>query len=237
MSFCHCCKVESLVKKLLLFDIDGTLVSRHEGHNEAFAVAFKEVHGLYASIHMVDYHGKTDQQIIRDVLSSCGVSEDAIDAKMNQFMQVMSDYYVAVGPNLTTDLFEGVGKTLEALNSDDHLLGLVTGNLEPIAHTKLGRADIDKYFTLGGFGNEAVDRSALVLNAIEKAKQQFGFQQDDNVFVIGDTPRDIDAATRAGVKSIGVTTGAYSSVQLAQAGAASITTSVGDTEAFLKAVS
>lgn len=216
------------MKKLILFDIDGTLVARHEGHNEAFAVAFKEVHGINASIHMVDYHGKTDQQIIRDVLKACGVSQDAIDAKMDQFMQVMCDYYVTVGPSLTIELFDGVTKTLDALNDGDYLLGLVTGNLEPIAHTKLGRADIDKYFKLGGFGNEALDRSQLVLNAVEKAKQQFDFHQDDNVFVIGDTPRDIEAATKAGVKSIGVTTGIYNSDQLSQAGATVVINSIAD---------
>lgn len=224
------------MKKLILFDIDGTLVARHEGHNEAFAVAFKEVHGINASIHMVDYHGKTDQQIIRDVLKVCGVPQDVIDAKMDQFMQVMCEYYVAVGPHLTTELFDGVTKALDVLDGGDYLLGLVTGNLEPIAHTKLGRADIDKYFKLGGFGNEALDRSQLVLNAIEKAKQQFDFHQDDNVFVIGDTPRDIDAAIKAGVKSIGVATGAYNSDQLVQAGALVVLGSVGDTAALLKVV-
>ncbi len=224
------------MKKLILFDIDGTLVARHEGHNEAFAVAFKEVHGINASIHMVDYHGKTDQQIIRDVLKVCGISQDAIDAKMDQFMQVMCDYYVTVGPSLTTELFDDVTKTLDALDGDDYLLGLVTGNLEPIAHTKLGRADIDKYFKLGGFGNEALDRSQLVLNAIEKAKQQFDFHQDNNVFVVGDTPRDIDAAIKLGVKSIGVTTGIYNSDQLSQAGATVILDGVGDSAALLTAV-
>lgn len=221
------------MKKLLLFDIDGTLVARHEGHNEAFAVAFKEVHGIDASIHMVDYHGKTDQQIIRDVLKICGIPQDAIDAKMNQCMQVMCDYYVTVGPSLTTELFDGVTETLDALNGGDYLLGLVTGNLEPIAHTKLGRADIDNYFKLGGFGNEALDRSQLILHAIEKAKRQFDFHQDSNVFVVGDTPRDIDAAIKAGVKSIGVATGAYNSDQLAQAGAISVINSIADIVAIL----
>lgn len=225
------------MKKLILFDIDGTLVARHEGHNEAFAVAFKEVHGIYASIHMVDYHGKTDQQIIRDVLTVCGVPQGAIDAKMSQFMQVMSDYYVIVGPSLTTKLFDGVAETLETLSNDGYLLGLITGNLESIAHTKLGRADIDKYFQLGGFGNEALDRSQLVLNAIEKAKQLFGFRQDDNVFVVGDTPRDIEAATKAGVKSIGVTTGIYNSDQLAQAGAAFVADNISRTMDFIETAS
>lgn len=225
------------MKKLLLFDIDGTLASHYQGHIEAFAVAFKEVYGVNATIYMIDYHGKTDRQIIHDVLTACGVSRAIIDAKIDDCMRVMCEYYVAIGPNLTTEIFDGVMETLAALNTDVYLLGLVTGNLEPIAHTKLSRAHIDAFFKLGGFGNEAADRAVLIKNAIEKAASQFDFDRSDPVILIGDTPRDIDAAKRAGVEVIGVTTGVYDFEQLTQAGATTVVDGVGDTAAFLKAVS
>ncbi|MGV9001369.1 MAG: HAD family hydrolase [Candidatus Saccharimonadaceae bacterium] len=225
------------MSKLILFDIDGTLVASSQGHTEAFAVAFKEVYDVYATIDMVQHQGKTDQQIIHDVLKLRGVSQEDIDAKIHDCMRVMSEYYVAVAGSLTTELFEGLVETLDTLNSGDNLLGLVTGNLEPIAHAKLGRADIDKYFKVGGFGNESIERSELVQIAIKKAKKQYNFQEDGNVILVGDTPRDIEAGIRAGVKTIGVTSGMYNAEQLHQTGASSVISGIADQAAFFKAIS
>ncbi len=216
------------MNKLVLFDIDGTLVAKHQGHYEAFAVGFREVYSIDASLYMTDYHGKTDQRIIREVLDHCGIESEAIDAKIGECMEVMGRYYQSVEPYLTTEIFDDVVDTLTALQSDSVLLGLITGNLEPIAHAKLGRANIDSYFKLGGFGNESVDRSELVRIAIRKASEQFGFAPDNTVYVIGDTPNDITAAIEGGAIPIGVTTGIYGTEDLRNVGATYVVDKLGD---------
>lgn len=84
------------MNKLLLFDIDGTLLARGSGQKEAFVAAFLKVHGVYAAIEMIKYQGKTDQQIAREVLLRVGIDQEIIDAKMAEFMAVMCDYFAAV---------------------------------------------------------------------------------------------------------------------------------------------
>lgn len=224
------------MNKLLLFDIDGTLLAKATGHVEAFAVAFQEVYGVYASIYMIKYQGKTDQQIIREVLLACGVSEGDIQSKMSNCMAVMCNYFKTIESYVKADVLSGVTDTLTLLDTETNLLGLVTGNLEPIAHAKLGSADIDKHFKLGGFGSDAAERSELVAKAIQKAREQFGFTVDDNIYLFGDAPQDMQAAVAGGAKAIGVTTGIYSKDELLAAGANQVISGLSDQTAVTQAL-
>lgn len=224
------------MNKLILFDIDGTLLANTNGHAEAFAVAFKEVYDIYGSVYMVECPGKTDQQIIREVLLNCGVSQTEIDAKMSDCLTAMCDYFGVVKPYVEAKVLPGVADALALLNTEDTVLGLVTGNLEPIAHGKLASAGLDHYFRLGGFGSDATERSALVHEAIQKAREQYGFTVTDNVYLFGDTPQDMQAATVSGARAIGVTTGIYDRQQLEQAGAYKVIDSFADQTAILEAL-
>jgi phosphoglycolate phosphatase len=223
------------VKRLILFDIDGTLVSKHQGHYEAFAVGFKDVFGINASMYMIEYHGKTDSQIITEVMSKSGIPEDIIQEKLAECIAVMGKYYTDIQDYLTTEVFDDVTATLTTLQTEDSLLGLITGNLEPIAHAKLGRADIDTYFRVGGFGNESTERTELVRIATKKA-QSTGFE-GGSVYVVGDTPNDITAALNGGATPIGVTTGIYGRQDLADAGAEYIVEKLGDIPELLEQIS
>ena len=220
------------MSKLILFDVDGTLLSKSQGHIEAFAVAFHKVYGVYASIHMIQHSGMTDQQIIYEVMQLCGIPQETIAAKIDECIHVMCDYFQAIQERVYATAIPGVEQTLADFESRGHLLGLVTGNLEPIGHAKLDSADLDKFFKLGGFGNEAVDRADLVHLAIKKAEEQFGFITDKNVYLFGDAPQDMQAAVQGGAKPIGVTTGIYTKDQLEQAGAFRVINSVGDNVAI-----
>ena len=224
------------MNKLILFDIDGTLLASAQGHIEAFAVAFKAVYGVDASMYMAKYHGKTDQQIIQEVLLASGVDQETIDAKMNSCMEVMCSYFEKIRPYVKADKLAGVHETLDALSSGNNLLGLVTGNLESIGYGKLGIAGIGEYFKLGGFGSDAMERVDLVKLAIKKAEEQFGFVRVDNVYLFGDAPQDMQAALAGGAKAIGVTTGVYNADQLTDAGADMVIAGVGDLEAVLRAI-
>ena len=194
------------MNKLILFDIDGTLTASAIGHIEAHAVAYQKVFGIYGSIFMIDFDGKTDRRITKEVLARLGVAEAEIEAKLPEHLQVMGEYYDSLEPYLKPKLLPGVTALLDRLSSDSNvLLGNVTGNLERIAKDKLEVAGIAQYFDFGGFGSELDERPELVRLAIERARAR-GFEGDD-VYVIGDTPVDIAAGNIAGAKTIGVATG------------------------------
>jgi phosphoglycolate phosphatase-like HAD superfamily hydrolase len=206
------------MNKLILFDIDGTLTASAIGHIEAHAVAYQKVFGIYGSIFMIDFDGKTDRRITKEVLASLGVAEAEIEAKLPMHLQVMGEYYDSLKPYLKPKLLPGVAELLYRLHNDNNvLLGNVTGNLERIAKDKLEVAGIAEYFDFGGFGSESDERPELVRLAIERARDR-GFEGDD-VYVIGDTPVDITAGNAAGAKTVGVATGSYSQKDLQEAGA------------------
>lgn len=208
-----------LMKKLILFDIDGTLVAGAFGHAEAFAIAFKEIYGVNASIYMINPNGMTDQEIILAVMKKVGIAEEVIEERIQDCMEVMVQYFKSIQPMLTIKLLPGVKEFLETLRSRDYLMGLVTGNLEPIGRAKMEIAGLGDYFSVGGFGSDSRNRSELVKRAIDKAESEYEFELDDNVYLFGDAPQDIRAALVGGAQPIGVTTGIYSSEDLVAAGA------------------
>lgn len=221
------------MNKLLLFDIDKTLLYSAQGHVEAFAVAFKQVYGVNASMYMSKHHGKTDQQILYEVLTQVGLSEEEIQPKISECMDVMCDYFQSISPFTTADMLPHVEESLKTLSDDGNLLGLVTGNLEPIAHAKLSKVDIDHYFKLGGFGNSAIDRSDLVKIAIRRAGDECRFAvKDNNVVLFGDAPQDMIAAKSGGAVAIAVTTGIYNENELLAAGADYVVDGVGNIKAI-----
>ena len=225
------------MRKLLLFDIDDTLLARTNGHLEAFSVAFQQVYGVYASGIMVKYHGRTDQQIIEEVLLKCGIDKEVIKNKMTDAMQVMCDYFEAIEPYITVETFPGVAETLATLDTPDNILGLVTGNLERIAHGKLASAGIDGRFQLGGFGNDHGERAELVEKAKERASQQFGFTEEEGgIYLFGDATHDMRAAKAGGAEAIGVTTGAFTAEELHEAGADQVISGVSDQAEVLAAL-
>ncbi len=223
------------MNKLVLFDIDGTLTASAIGHIEAHAIAYQKVFGIYGSIFMIDFDGKTDRRITKEVLAQLGIAEAEIEAKLPEHLQVMGEYYDSLKPYLKPKLLPGVAELLEKLhNNSDVLLGNVTGNLERIAKDKLEVAGIAKYFDFGGFGNESDERPELVKLAIERARER-GFEGDD-VYVIGDTPVDITAGNAAGAKTIGVATGSHSQEKLQTAGATTTLPNLDDSQAVEKAL-
>jgi len=204
--------------ELVLFDIDRTLLQGHE-HPETFSFAFKAVYEVNAEKDWETTQGMTDQQIIKKTLMEKGLNEEQIMSKMTQCIEEMVNYFRKTINKFSRRTAEGVGELLRELNNRNILLGLVTGNLEGIARAKLEQVGINQYFKVGGFGSDDTNRTNLVKLAIKRAERGFGFKFNNNVFLIGDSPRDIEAGKEAGVKTIGVTTGVYSEEQLEEAGA------------------
>jgi len=134
-------------------------------------------------------------------------------------MEKMVDVFNKMIGNDEVIILPGVKELLEKLEANNVLMGLVTGNLEPIARGKMKKLNIDQYFKVGGFGNEHIDRTELVKIAIKKAQSNFNFIFSNNVYLFGDAPQDMKAAKESGIIAVGVTTGIYSKKQLEDAGA------------------
>jgi phosphoglycolate phosphatase-like HAD superfamily hydrolase len=124
-------------------------------------------------------------------------------------MLEMKRYFAAIQPKLNVKIFPGVPELLFKLDSEKAIVGLVTGNLEPIARAKMQIAGLNNYFVVGGFGSDAIDRTELVKKAIKQAKEKYNFDSPEEVYLVGDTPLDVSAALKGGAKPIGVETGSF----------------------------
>jgi phosphoglycolate phosphatase len=204
---------------LLLFDIDGTLLQRASTeHAAALRAAAGAAHGVdLMSIDGVDYAGRTDRAITRDLLLAAGVT-DVDDAWIEA---AIAEYERRCPPDLSTKLAPGVVELLEALSAlpDAFRLSLVTGNLEAVAYRKLEAAGIGHYFERGqgGFGSDDEDRGKLP--AIARGRASDPPWPRERTVVIGDTPRDIHCARVDEVRVAAVATGPYAIEALAEADA------------------
>lgn len=223
--------------KLILFDIDKTLIKSSRGHSTAFSEAFRIVYGIDTTIDIINHHGMTDQQIIIEVLEKNGLDEQTIKSKLEECMKVMVDSFNKIVAKDEIILLSGVQELLKELNKHNVLMGLVTGNLEPIARGKLKKVGLNHYFKVGGFGSDDINRTNLVKLVIKRSEENFDFKFDNNVFLFGDTPQDMNAGNEAGIITIGVTTGIYSKEQLVENAAANyVVDNLKDTQKILNIV-
>jgi len=204
---------------LLLFDVDGTLLLKATAaHAAAVHEALREVYGIGdLSAVRVEAAGRTDYEIGRAICLQLGISADRFDAGREDFRVACVAAYARLCPDdLSEFVAPGVTDVLEALAArDDTRLALLTGNLEPIARLKIGRAGLGRFFEpgQGGFGSDHEDRTELPAIARRRA----GHYPRAKTVVIGDTPRDIACARADGVRCIAVATGAYGPEDLADA--------------------
>lgn len=197
---------------LVLFDVDRTLIGRSQCHHEAFSYAFKKVYDVDVDIKIINYGGMTDPDIAIQVLRKIGLNDEIILSKLDECMGMIVEYFTKNVKRDRIPILPGVKDLLELLYQKGVLLGLVTGNLEPVAWGKLKSIHIDHYFRLGGFGSDNINRTELVKIAVKKAMDNFNFK--GTTYVIGDTPRDIKAGFEANAKTIAVATGTYTTEEL-----------------------
>ncbi|MCX6784361.1 MAG: HAD family hydrolase [Candidatus Komeilibacteria bacterium] len=224
------------MNKLVLFDIDGTLVTGKTGHKQAFINGFKEVFGLETELDWDTVQGMTDQQIITTILLRHGFLEEEIKRKMLACLAVMEKSFQESILTSEVKILGGVVELLTNLKAKNYLLGLVTGNLIKIARIKLGKVGLWDFFDVGGFGSDDIYRSNLVKLAIQRAGEKHNFVWDKNVILFGDTPLDVKAGQEAGVATIGVTTGVHTRKNLEDIGAGAVVDSLEDTDDILKLI-
>jgi phosphoglycolate phosphatase len=211
---------------LLLFDIDGTLVSgATEAHREALHEALRSVHGIEVNPQrgLFSPAGRTDGEIARILLLDAGVDAKRIDDRAADVRAECCRAYARLATeDLSHTVLPGIPETLDWLSGrDDVLLGLLTGNYEPVARIKLKRAGIGHCFAggVGATGSDSEDRTALVPIARRQAGPPGRPYPRQQTIVIGDTPRDIACARADDVHCVAVATGPYKADELEEADA------------------
>jgi phosphoglycolate phosphatase len=202
--------------KIILFDIDGTLVDVGDASKRAFNKAFFEKFNTEPVRDGVRVHGSTDP-VIRKNLMLKTFGRDFKDSEYedlnNRYVELLEQEVLVEEKYL---VLPGVSELLEILSKrEDVAIGLQTGNIEPAVKHKLGRGQLNKYFYFGGFGSDHEERSEIIKVALERAKWLLDEDFNINdVYIVGDTPFDVEAGKVAGVKTIAVTTGIFSHDEL-----------------------
>jgi phosphoglycolate phosphatase-like HAD superfamily hydrolase len=205
--------------RLYLFDIDGTLLATQAAatnrtHKDAFGHAIGEVFNIpNVRVEDVDHSGKTDVWILRLLLEHHGVpAAAATPAALAAAQRAMEAYCAARGAEVAASVavLPGAAALLARLRATGACLGLVTGNPEAIAEMKVRAAGLAHFFSVGAFGSDAEDRAVLVERARAAAQALgVGGGAPPATWHTGDTPMDVDAAARAGARSVAVATGHY----------------------------
>jgi phosphoglycolate phosphatase-like HAD superfamily hydrolase len=225
------------MNRLILFDIDGTLLSTNGAARRAFERALLDIYGTTGPIESHPFDGKTDPQIARELLSAAGLTDADIDARLpalyERYLRGMSDEIAR--PGHQTSVYPGVTEVLDELHArSDVLLGLLTGNIAAGAALKLRSAGLAEYFCLGAYGSDAERRDALPAVAVQRARERSGrsFSGKD-IVVIGDTPSDVRCGQSLGVFAVGVCTGSHSRERLLEEGADVVLNDLSDTRRVL----
>jgi len=225
-------------KRLVLFDIDGTLVTTNGLARHHFADALEAVAGVPTNARMHDFAGKMDPQIYYELLRDAGI-DSARAAEM--FHAFAAEFYRRLAPELTVDTIEvlpGIKNVLEALQSNsDITLALLTGNMHEGAWLKLSPVGLFRYFAFGAFGDDAMYRHELPAVALDRAKSVTGRGfSGKEIVIIGDTPHDISCGQAFQVRSIAVATGTYSYDSLAEYSPDYLFHTLEDTQAVVRSI-
>ncbi|MCH8494726.1 MAG: HAD family hydrolase [Balneolales bacterium] len=198
--------------KLILFDIDGTLLSV-ESRNMRLLIAklFDELNINETEHESVSFAGRTDKAIFSDLLGKKATASGLFDEVKQRYIDLLDEQM----QEAWIEVHEGAREAIEWCIERQLPYGLLTGNFEQAAYIKLRKAGLDSYFQFGAFGCDQADRNQLPGIAHRKAEHHFErhFQPED-LIIIGDTPNDIGCAQYYGARSIGITTGPYTETSL-----------------------
>ncbi len=227
--------MDTLKKKLVLYDIDGTLVSTGGAGTRAMNYAFHKLYGIEDAFRDIPMAGKTDFQIMREGLKAHGLPY--MDGNVEIMTKGYLEFLQEEMNNPDKHLMPGILESLELLKGMGMSLGLLTGNLKKGASIKLGAFGIYHYFMDGAFGSDDEDRDKLLPVAINKfADKGYEFDAADCI-VIGDTPRDVQCAKIHGAACIAVATGPYSKDDLLKTNADIVLDSLEDSRQYMSFVS
>lgn len=226
--------------KLILFDIDGTILLTDGAGRRALHRALMEVFGATGP-HDHRFDGKTDPQIVRELMRIAGHTDVRIDEHMSRmlerYVECLHEELRAGSGGVT--VMPGIRTLLRELRArNDVVLALLTGNLAGGAVAKLNAAGIDPaQFRIGAYGSDHESRAELPAVAQRRAREELGLTiEGANVVVIGDTPSDLNCGKGIGARAIGVATGHYSVEELRQHNPAAVFRDLSSTADVMAAI-
>lgn len=230
------------MKKLVLFDIDGTLMTTGHIARQAITEAMTEVFGSAGNVAKTSFSGKTDPQIVVEIMTELGIPDGDIQARL---WESLDRYVMKLSQRLQPSdvtILAGVRELLERLTGmpDQFIIGLLTGNMIEGARIKLTRAGLLKYFDppwIGAFGSDAMSRDRLPAIALQRVHERFQrtFLQKD-IVIIGDSPHDVTCGKHLNVRSIAVATGWHTVADLLAHGPDHMFADLSDVHAVLAAI-
>lgn len=226
--------------KLILFDIDGTLLWTDGAGRKSMEAALTSVFGSPGDT-AYRYDGKTDRQIVREQMRAAQIIDADIDARMQEVLDTyLSNLHAHLERDpLSANLYEGVETLLDAVESrDDVIMGLLTGNVRGGAEAKLRAVGVNfARFRVNAFGCDHENRPELPRVAQQRATQMLGHElPGDRVVIIGDTPADLHCGRSIGARAIGVATGRYAVDDLASHAPHAVFENLSDTDLVLEAL-
>jgi phosphoglycolate phosphatase-like HAD superfamily hydrolase len=237
--------------KLILFDIDGTLVLTGGAGIRAMNRACEELAGHSHALEGIPVAGRTDRIILADVATRAGhaLDDGLLDRLRGRYITNLREEIERPGRTQSFEslgarggvkaVMPGIRELLDTLDRrEDVFLALLTGNFAAGARIKLEHFDLWRFFRCGAFGDDAADRNALVPVALARARQ-CGLREPlppHHILVVGDTPHDVACARVAGATPVGVATGGFSADQLRESGADIVFESLADADEFLRLV-
>jgi phosphoglycolate phosphatase-like HAD superfamily hydrolase len=230
-----------LKSKLVLFDIDGTILLTAGAGRRAILAAISEQVGHASGLQQVRFDGKTDPQIVTELLEAAGLPgphrPDRVEALCSRYIDLLE--YELQQPTSSTTLMPGVLPLLDRLErSEEVVLGLLTGNMARGAALKLRSGGLDpERFQVGAYGSDAAQRTELPPIAAQRAAEYFGrVPSGAEVVIIGDTPADIACGACIGARAVGVATGAYSVTDLMTCAPHAVFENLTNTDRVLQAI-
>lgn len=209
------------LRRLVLFDIDGTLLDCGGQPRPLLVRAFEEVYGTAGAATTLDFAGKTDDQIVYESLTAAGRSENDVEEGLSRVKERYLDLLERRLDGRRMRLFDGVESLLEELDGRREVaVGLLTGNWEGGARIKLSRVGLDRFFSFGAFGDGCRRRNDLPPVGLARARVETGrsFEAAETLLV-GDTPRDVACGRAHGISVLAVATGGHDRDELSRAGA------------------
>ncbi|MCX8130768.1 MAG: HAD hydrolase-like protein [Clostridia bacterium] len=219
--------------KLLIWDIDGTLIQGRGIGRIAMDKAFFELYGIDSGFKGIEMAGRLDAAIVGDAFKLHGISDSDQNIFFSTYCRHL-EYEVARLPG--TIAAPGIIRLLELLLNEKNFFSILgTGNIEKGARIKLEKEKMNRFFPTGGFGGSRLERWQIIQEAIHNAQDYFDMEYiPENIYVIGDTPKDIECGKKLDIKSIAVATGMYSVQELQAYEPSYVFEDFTDTESFLK---
>jgi len=193
-----------------IFDIDGVLATPEPKiHFNSYIYAIKEIFGVETSLEGLDFHGTTDRWVIYALSRKKGIDDKRIDDNIDRIFKIMGDYYEQNIKTSTIEPLEGVEELLREFYQKNFVMGVLTGNIRRIAICKLKKLNLDKYFTVGSYGDISKNRIDLFNEVISQVEEKVGKVDKKRLFYFDDSINGLKVGKDAGFRTIGVATGIY----------------------------